>query len=97
MREVTAYSLGNPGTFDITDKNDPLYYIARFNHEMSVNLYNLQQAGWEFRQGTDLDGLIGNNGTSDYPLLAAIGDRKTEILINQTGDLESAFFEEPAT
>jgi len=45
-----VYSLGNPGTFDITDKDNPLYYIARYSHECSKNLYDLEQAGWEFEQ-----------------------------------------------
>ena len=55
MLEETVYSLGNPGTFDITDKTDPQYYIARFSHEMSVNFYNLNQAGFAWRQGTQAD------------------------------------------
>jgi hypothetical protein len=50
MLKSTVYSLGNPGTFDITDKDDPLYYLARIAHEQSVNLWNLSQAGLEFRQ-----------------------------------------------
>jgi hypothetical protein len=50
MLSQTVYSLGNPGTLDITDKNDPQYYIARFSHEMSQNYYNLQQAGFAFYQ-----------------------------------------------
>lgn len=50
MLSQTIYSLGNPGTFDITDKSDPQYYIARFSHEMSVNFYNLQTAGFDFNQ-----------------------------------------------
>ena len=55
MREITVYSLGNPGTFDITDKTDPMYYVARYSHEQSVNLYNLQTAGFEFKQVEDSD------------------------------------------
>ncbi len=50
MLSQTIYSLGNPGTFDITDKDDPQYYIARFSHEMSKNFYDLQQAGFDFNQ-----------------------------------------------
>lgn len=50
MRDSTVYSLGDPGTFDITDKNDPQYYIARFSHEMSRNFFNLQTAGFKFQQ-----------------------------------------------
>ncbi|MEE9397506.1 MAG: hypothetical protein V3V31_10905 [Methylococcales bacterium] len=50
MLSQTIYSLGNPGTFDITDKDDPQYYIARFSHEMSVNFFNLQTAGFDFNQ-----------------------------------------------
>lgn len=50
MLSQEIYSLGDPGTFDITDKDNPQYYIARFNHEMSENLYNLQQAGFDFNQ-----------------------------------------------
>jgi hypothetical protein len=98
--EVSLYSLGDPGTFDITDKDDPMYYVARFNHEMSVNFYNLQQAGWEFRQSSDkelvdtlFDGLIGINGSAqEYPYLALLGSIVIEVLLNQTGDLQSLFF-----
>lgn len=50
MNAVDVYSLGNPGTFDITDKDDPMYYVARYAHEQSVNLYNLNQEDFEFRQ-----------------------------------------------
>lgn len=55
MNKVTVQTLGDPGTFDITDKSDPLYYIARFNHEMSLNFYQLNQNGFEWRQGTQTD------------------------------------------
>jgi hypothetical protein len=55
MLSETVYSLGNPGTFDIVDKNDPQYYIARFAHEMSVNYYNLQTEGFVWRQEEDSD------------------------------------------
>jgi hypothetical protein len=55
MLTEPIYSLGNPGTFDITDKDDPLYYIARIAHEQSVDRYNLNDEGFEYRQdeGTD--------------------------------------------
>lgn len=55
MLSQTVYSLGNPGTFDITDKDDPQYYIARFSHEMSRNFYNLQTAGFDFNQMENAD------------------------------------------
>lgn len=55
MLEETIYSLGDPGTFDITDKNDPQYYIARFSHEMSENFYNMQQEGFVWRQSENSD------------------------------------------
>lgn len=55
MIEVPIYSLGNPGTFDITDKTDPMYYVARYNHEMSKNLYDMNVAGFEWRQTEDSD------------------------------------------
>lgn len=55
MLSQTIYSLGNPGTFDITDKTNPQYYIARFSHEMSVNFYNLQTAGFDFNQMENTD------------------------------------------
>jgi len=55
MLESTVYSLGNPGDFDITDKDNPQYYIARFSHEMSVNYYNLQTAGFVWRQEENSD------------------------------------------
>lgn len=55
MLESTVYSLGNPGTFDITDKDDPMYYISRFSHEMSKNFYDLQQDGFVWRQSENSD------------------------------------------
>lgn len=55
MLEEDIYSLGDPDTFDITDKDDPQYYIARFSHEMSVNFYNLETAGFVWRQSEDTD------------------------------------------
>lgn len=55
MLKSTIYSLGNPGTFDISDKDDPQYYIARYAHEMSKNLYDLNQAGFEWRQHEQTD------------------------------------------
>lgn len=55
MLSQTVYSEGNPGTFDITDKTDPQYYIARFSHEMSENFYNLQTAGFDFNQHENSD------------------------------------------
>lgn len=55
MKSSTVYSIGNPGTFDITDKSDPQYYIARFSHEMSQNFYNLNSAGFSFKQIEESD------------------------------------------
>ncbi len=55
MLSQTIYSLGDPGTFDITDKTDPQYYIARFSHEMSKNFYDLQTAGFDFNQMENSD------------------------------------------
>lgn len=55
MLESTVNSLGDPGTFDITDKNDPQYYIARFSHEMSANFYDLAQSGFVWRQSENSD------------------------------------------
>ncbi len=55
MLESTVDSLGNPGTFDITDKDDPQYYIARFSHEMSLNFYNMETAGFVWRQSENSD------------------------------------------
>jgi len=50
MIYVNVQSLGNPGSFDITDKDDPLYYIARAAHEESMQYYALQTTGFEYRQ-----------------------------------------------
>jgi len=50
MLSCDVYSLGDPGSFDITDKDDPMYYLARLAHEQSENLYNLNTEGFEFRQ-----------------------------------------------
>lgn len=55
MKERTIFSQGNPGSFDLTDKDTPGYYIARASHEVSTNLYNLQSDGFKFRQMEDSD------------------------------------------
>lgn len=55
MLERTIYSLGDPGTFDITDKDDPLYYLARIAHEQSVDRYNLNADGFAYRQDEGSD------------------------------------------
>lgn len=59
MLTKAIYTLGNPGTFDITDKDDPLYYIARIAHEQSWDRYNLDDEGFEYRQdeATDFTGV----------------------------------------
>lgn len=59
MLTKAIYTLGNPGTFDITDKDDPLYYIARIAHEQSWDRYNLDDEGFEYRQdeATDFSGV----------------------------------------
>lgn len=48
-------SLGAPGTFDITDKDNPLYYIARYCHECSLNLKELDDEGFKWLQFTTTD------------------------------------------
>ncbi len=55
MLESTVYSLGDPGAFNPTDKDDPMYYVARFSHEMSRNFYDLQQDGFVWRQSENSD------------------------------------------
>ena len=55
MLDVLVQSLGDPGTFDITDKSDPQYYIARYAHEMSLNLYWLKFYGFKWYQEEDSD------------------------------------------
>lgn len=55
MLRITVDSLGDPGTFDLTDKDDPQYYIARASHEVSMNFYNLETAGFDFIQNEDAD------------------------------------------
>jgi hypothetical protein len=56
MIGVGIQTLGEPGTFDLTDKDDPLYYTARAAHEVSLNLYHMANAGmlWEQAQTTDI-------------------------------------------
>ncbi len=66
MLSQTVYSLGDPGTFDITDKDDPQYYIARFSHEMSENFYNLQTAGFDFNQMENSDYTAFENAYDTY-------------------------------
>jgi len=55
MLDILVESLGDPGTFDLTDKDNPMYYIARYSHEQSLNLYNLSVAEFRFIQHADSD------------------------------------------
>lgn len=55
MNKVTVQTTGDIGTFDLTDKDDPLYYIAHFSHTMAKNFYQMNQAGMEWRQNTQAD------------------------------------------
>lgn len=66
MLSQTIYSLGDPGTFDIVDKDDPQYYIARFSHEMSENFYLLQTAGFDFNQMETTDYAAFENAYDTY-------------------------------
>ena len=56
MIGISIQSLGDPGTFDLSDKDDPLYYTARAAHEVSLNLYQMSVAGmlWEQPETTDI-------------------------------------------
>lgn len=69
MLSQTIYSLGDPGTFDIVDKDNPQYYIARFSHEMSENFYNLQTAGFDFNQMEASDYAAFENAYDTYRAL----------------------------
>lgn len=69
MLSQTIYSLGDPGTFDIVDKDDPQYYIARFSHEMSENFYLLQTAGFDFNQMENSDYAAFENAYDTYRAL----------------------------
>jgi hypothetical protein len=85
MLSQTIYSLGNPGTFDITDKTDPQYYIARFSHEMSKNFYDLQTAGFDFNQMETTDYAAFENAYDTYlTTLATWFD--TAVQDSQDGD-----------
>jgi hypothetical protein len=55
MKETPVLSLGAPGSFLLTDKTDPLYYIARLSHEQSMNLYAMETAGFRLEQDEDTD------------------------------------------
>jgi len=55
MREKIVQTLGAPGTFDITDKDNPLYYIARYAHECSLNLYHLNAQSFQWEQPTEAE------------------------------------------
>lgn len=55
MKSRAIASLGDPGAFTLTDKDNPLYYIARFSHEMSMNFRNLNLDGFEFKQPENSD------------------------------------------
>lgn len=69
MLSQTIYSLGDPGTFDITDKTNPQYYVARLSHELSENLYNLQTAGFDFNQMEATDYAAFENAYDTYRAL----------------------------
>jgi len=66
MLRITVDSLGDPGTFDLTDKDDPQYYIARASHEISLNFYNLETAGFDFIQHEDADFDAVEEGLDSY-------------------------------
>ena len=72
MINVPFETLGDPGTFDLTDKTDPLYYIARFNHECSMNLYAISNASGSYTQITSSDAT-----SLDTDLLAWAGSFST--------------------
>lgn len=55
MNKVTVQTTGDIGSFDLTDKSDPLYYIAHFSHTMAKNFYQLNQNSFEWRQNTQTD------------------------------------------
>ncbi len=50
MIQHAMMTLGDPGTFTLTDKSNPLYYVARYAHECSLNLYHLSDANFTFEQ-----------------------------------------------
>lgn len=59
MKEVTIYSLGDPGTFVPLSTGDPTYYTERVAFEISKFLYQLNQEGISIAQPEtdDLDSI----------------------------------------
>lgn len=55
MISTPVISEGNPGSFDLTDKTIPEYYVARLAHELSLNLYNLSLGSWQLQQYQNFD------------------------------------------
>jgi hypothetical protein len=87
MLYKAVYSLGTPGTFDITDKDNPLYYIARYCHEMSQNLFNLDDEDFLFFQMEQTDMTAAETIWGDFsadvmdwiPLAVAASEAGTSI------------------
>lgn len=54
MLEYTVYSLGDPGTFDLT-VGDPMYWTERLSFETTKMLYDMNALGFKLRQPVDSD------------------------------------------
>jgi len=85
MREKIVQTLGNPGTFDITDKDNPLYYIARYSHECSLNLYHLNAQGFQFEQPTSTEAYT-TRAQYDSWLTAVTSWLSTAVTASEDGD-----------
>ena len=87
MRSQVIYSHGDPGTFDITDKDNPLYYIARYCHECSEDRYELNSDGFVYEQSTvaEVNSVMGSWSTyraavlSWFPTAVAASNAGTAI------------------
>ncbi|GAH10563.1 unnamed protein product, partial [marine sediment metagenome] len=82
MKSHAIVTEGDPGSFDITDKDNPLYYIARYCHECSDNLYHLSDEGFMWEQTLAADVTTHESSWNTY-IVAMLG--LDESSINRVG------------
>jgi hypothetical protein len=54
MKEISIFTLGDPGTFSLTP-SDPMYYTERLSYELSKMLYLMNDEGFSLSQGEESD------------------------------------------
>lgn len=54
MKEISIFTLGDPGTFSLTP-SDPMYHTERLSHELSKMLYLMNVEGFSLSQAEESD------------------------------------------